>query len=76
MKLLYVFHTRIGSFYIGKQTGRFHPMYNDNSLGSYAKAWQAAEDLAGGHTLSISGIDTATLGIPADLAEWEKFSQS
>jgi len=21
MKLLYVFHTRIGSFYIGKQTG-------------------------------------------------------
>jgi len=75
MKLLHVFHTRIGPFYIGEQNGRFHPILDDNSLGSYSKAWQAAEDLAGGHTFSISsGIDTATLGIPADLGEWEKVS--
>ena len=73
MRLLYVFHTRIGPFYIGEQNGRFHPIYKDDSLGSYATAWQAAEDLAGGHTFSISsGIGTATLGIPEDLGEWEK----
>lgn len=73
MKLLYVFHTRIGPFYIGEQNGRFHPIYDDKSLGSYANAWQAAEDVAGGHDSAISsGIDTATLGIPEDFGEWEK----
>lgn len=75
MKLLYVFHTRIGPFYIGERNGRFHPIYDDEDLGSYANAQQAAEDVAGGHTFSISsGIDTATLGIPEELGEWEKVS--
>jgi hypothetical protein len=75
MKLLYVFNTRIGPFYIGERDGRFHPIYHDESLGSYAQAWQAAEDLAGGHTFSLSSaIDTARLGIPADLGEWERVS--
>jgi hypothetical protein len=75
MKLLYVFHTRIGPFYIGEENSRFHALYDDKSLGSYANAWQAAEDLAGGHTYSISsGTDTATLMIPEDLGEWEKVS--
>lgn len=73
MKLLYVYNTRIGPFYIGEQNGLFHPIYDDDSLGSYANEWQAAEDLAGGHTFSISsGIDTSTLGIPEDLGDWEK----
>jgi hypothetical protein len=73
MRLLYVFHTEIGSFFIGKQEDRFLPIYKDKSFGSYAEAWQAAEDLAGGHTFSIGpGINTATLGIPADLGKWEK----
>jgi len=72
MRLLYVFHTRIGPFYIGEQDGRFHPIYDDESLGSYAQPWQAAEDLAGGHTFFISsGIDTATLEIPEDIEEWK-----
>ena len=75
MKLLYVFHTRIGPFYIGEQDGRFHLIYDSDSLGSYANAWQAAEDVAGGHTYSIpSGIDTATLSIPEELGKWEKVS--
>jgi hypothetical protein len=76
MRLLYVFHTKIGPFYIGEQDARFHPIYADDSLGSYAHAWQAAEDLAGGHTISVSsGIDTATLGIPEDLGDLEKMPQ-
>jgi hypothetical protein len=73
MRLLYRFKTQAGPFYIGVQKGRYHPIYNDESLGSYAHAWQAAEDLAGGHTFSTSPwVDTGALGIPEDLAEWEK----
>lgn len=71
MRHLYSWKTRIGTFYIAEQGGRFHPVYDDEPLGSYATAQQAAEDLAGGHTFSItSGIDTATLGIPDDLGNW------
>jgi hypothetical protein len=72
MNLLYEFVTDVGPFYIGQSDdGTFHPTFEDESLGSYAKAWQAAEDLAGGHTISAgAGIDTASLGIPADLSEW------
>jgi len=71
MRNLYSWKTRIGTFYIAEQGGRFHPVYCDEPLGSYATAQQAAEDLAGGHTFSItSGIDTATLRIPHDLGDW------
>ena len=73
MKLLYKFETRVGTFYIGQSAdGRFHPVYDGESLGSYAHPWQAAEDLAGGHTFSVSGVDdTSTLGIPEHHTEWE-----
>lgn len=69
----YAFNTRIGTFYIGEYDGRFHPIFDDESLGSYATAQQAAEDLAGGHTFSVrGGVDTASLGIPEDVSEWER----
>lgn len=73
MKLLYKFATKVGVFYIGQSPdGRFHPIYRDESLGSYAHPWQAAEDLAGGHTFSAPGLgDTANLGIPPHHSEWE-----
>jgi hypothetical protein len=73
MRKLYVANTRIGPFYIAESEGRFHVMYDNDSLGSYARPEQAAEDVAGGHTFSTSsGIDTATLGIPEDLSEWQR----
>lgn len=73
MKMLFKYETKIGIFYIGEQDGRYHPFFDGQSLGSYAHDWQAAEDLAEGHTFSIpSGIDTSTLGIPNELEEWEK----
>jgi hypothetical protein len=73
LRKLFVCNTRIGAFYIAESGGRFHPVYEDESLGSYARPEQAAEDVAGGHTFSISsGIDTATLGIPEDLSEWRR----
>ena len=74
MKKLYSYQTRIGKFYIAEQNGRFHPVFEDNSLGGYATPQDAAEDLANGHTFSISsGVDTATLGIPEDVNKWHKF---
>ena len=74
LKKLYCWRTRIGMFYIAQSNdGRFHPVYDDESLGSYAPAQQAAEDLAGGHTFSISsGIDTADLGIPDEISDWNR----
>jgi hypothetical protein len=73
MLLLFVYRTRIGPFYIGEHQGRFHVLYDDENLGSYTRPDQAAEDVAGGHTFSpSSGVDTATLGIPEDIGEWER----
>lgn len=73
MRLLYLWNTRIGPFYIAELNGRFHPVYDDQPLGSYSTAQQAVDDLAGGHTFSISGgVDTATLGIPDELGEWDR----
>ena len=73
MRLIYRYKTRVGPFYIGVQNGRYHPIFDNNSLGSYARAWQAAEDLSGGHTYSPScAADPADLGIPADVSEWER----
>ena len=74
LKKIYYCSTRIGRFYIAQgNDGRFHPVYDDESLGSYATAQQAAEDLAAGHTFSISsGTDTAELGIPDQISEWNR----
>lgn len=71
---LFVWNTQIGPFYIAMTSDRrFHPVYNDESLGSYARPDQAAEDLAGGHVFSIRGrVDIKALKIPADLGEWER----
>lgn len=78
MKLLYSFETSKGIFYIGRsQDGRFHPIFDGESLGSYAHDWQAADDLAGGYTFSVFGIsDTSELEIPHDLGEWEHLPKS
>jgi hypothetical protein len=71
MKKLYVWHTRVGPFYIAESDGRYHPIYQDESLGSYQSPASAVDDLAGGHTFSIAGgTDTASLGIPDDLGDW------
>jgi hypothetical protein len=71
MEKLYVWHTRIGPFYIAESGGRFHVFYQDNALGSYATPDLALGDVADGHTFSIAGgINTASLGIPDTLNLW------
>ena len=78
MKSLYKWGTKIGTFFICQSIdGRFHPVFDgEKSLGSYSEPWQAAEDLAGGHTFSVSsGIDTSTLGIPEHHLDWHSINQ-
>ena len=72
LTILYSHKTRIGIFHIARSDdGRFHPVFKDESLGSYATPEMAAEDLAGGSTFSIAEVpDTSTLGIPNELPEW------
>ena len=73
MKRIFYCETRIGRFYIAEHNGRFHPLYDDESLGSYVSVKQAIDDLAGGHAFSISsGIDTSTLGISDEVTDWKK----
>ena len=75
MQKLYVYETSAGAFYIAEHDGRFHPLFQDESLGSYATAQQAVEDLVGGHTFSLPGdIDPAELGVPEDLEDWVKIA--
>jgi hypothetical protein len=70
---MYIFHTRVGVFSIVYRAGRWHVMFQDESLGAYASPQHAADDLAGGHTFTPSGgHDTSTLGIPVDIGEWER----
>jgi len=79
MKLILSFQTRVGTFYMGQSLdGRFHPIFDDESLGSYQEIWQATEDLANDHTYSVLHpetfdlLDTSLLGIPEDPNEWQR----
>jgi len=75
MRKLYVYETSAGAFYIAEHNGRFNPVFQEESLGSYATAQQAAEDLAGGHTFSLAGgIDPSELGVPEALEDWVKIT--
>jgi hypothetical protein len=75
MRKLYKWNTSVGPFYIAELDGRFLVIFDDESLGSYATAAQAVDDLAGGHTFSAGpGIDTAAIGISDNLAEWQRIA--
>ena len=70
----YKYKTRVGTFYIAENKGRFHPIFEDDSLGSYVSAQQAIDDLAGGHTFTAGdgSFKTDEIGISDDLSEWER----
>jgi hypothetical protein len=79
MKKMLCFNTAAGMFYIGRSVdGRFHPIYNNESLGSYATAEKAIEDLAANATHSAlhyqtrALVDTSKLGISSYISEWKK----
>lgn len=69
---VYAWRTSAGSFYILDDGGRYRVFYGEEELGSYPTPEQAAEDLAAGRTVAPSdGVDTAALGIPSDLTDWD-----
>lgn len=65
--------TRRGTFEIRQHpNGRWHVLFESESLGAYATPAMALDDLAGGHTFWPSaGFDPSELGIPDDLGDWE-----
>lgn len=72
MRELLYFDTRVGRFLIVQSDdGMYHPFFKGFSLGRYALPHEAVLNLSAGRVLSFPGnIDTATLGIPADLERW------
>lgn len=75
MKRVYKYVTTkgIASIWRNPSNGRFHVLFDEEDLGNYINPNQAADDIAGGHTFSpSSGLDTSALGIPYDLAEWDR----
>ena len=79
MKRILSFRTRVGTFYVGQSPdGRFHPIFDEESLGSYAEVWQATDDLANNATFSVLHpetadlLDTSELGIPENPKEWNR----
>jgi hypothetical protein len=69
---LYVYQTRIGPFFIAYSRGRFRVVHDAETLGSFASPEEAARHIAFRRGFAVpGGIDTAILGIPANLARWE-----
>lgn len=78
MRIIAAHRTRIGTFYIAQsQDGRYHPVFDGDSLGSYDEAWKAVDDLVCNATISVLHpktlklVDTSMLGIPEDIRDWE-----
>jgi hypothetical protein len=68
----FYYKTPKGTVSIVQRSGRWHVMFQDESLGSYISPHQAADDVGGGHTFTPrSGIDLGSLNIPRDLDDWD-----
>ena len=74
---LYVYQTRIGPFFIAYSKGRYSVVFEGESLGNYDAVEQAARQLASRRGFMVGGgVDTGTLGIPANLRHWESCLQA
>jgi len=72
--LLLRHETSKGPVFIGQTPdGRFHVVYDDESLGSYQSPVAAIDDAAGGHTFSPSnGVDLGELGLSDSIEDWTR----
>lgn len=69
----YFHDTRWGRISIVARGGRWHAMYEDESLGSYHSPIAAHDDLIGNSCYSNSAnLDTSRIGLPDELAEWQR----
>jgi len=76
MYKLHVYQTRIGPFFIAYAKGRYRVVFENEFLWTYDTAEQAAQHLAGKHRFVVTGVDTGTLGIPANIKRWENCVQA
>lgn len=79
MRTILKYRTRVGTFYIAQAVdGRFHPMFDQESLGSYKSILHAIDDLLNDATSSVLHpetfelVDTSILGLPDDPRDWEQ----
>lgn len=74
MKFKYLIghNTSAGPMFIAQTSnGRYHPVWKDESLGSYRTLIGAVEDVAGGHVFTPSdGTRTGSLGLSSDPSDW------
>lgn len=77
MRAILRYPTRVEAFYIAQSTdGRFHPIFDNESLGSYRSIAHAIDDLTNDTTSSvlhpetIELLDTSAFGLPDDPDEW------
>jgi hypothetical protein len=78
MRILLSYPTEIGIFDIGQcEERKYHPIFNDESLGSYASIQEAVDNLVANKTVTIihfetkEKIDTSKLDIPQDYTQWD-----
>lgn len=73
MRKILFFNTTKGTFFIVQTLdGLFRPMFNNETYGGYSTIQKAVDDISGGHTFSVSGIDdTSTIGLPSNASDWE-----
>ena len=78
MRILLSYPTDIGIFDIGQSLDKkYHPIYDDRSLGEYSSVQDAVDSLVKNETLKVKHIetkelvDTSKLGIPQDYTQWD-----
>jgi len=69
---LYVFDTTVGPFFIAYSKGCYRVVHHDETLGSFSSPEEAARHMAFRSGFAVTGgINTALLGIPANLRHWQ-----
>lgn len=78
MRVLLSYPTDVGIFDLGQcENRKYHPIFNDESLGSYDSMQDAVDALVCNKTTPVKHmdtgelIDTSTLGISSDYTQWD-----
>jgi len=76
MKNCYEFQTSVGPFYIAEYQGRYHAVFEGESIGSCTGADQIAAVLGYGYKFNficveLDELDTTKLGISPSLSDWK-----
>ena len=78
MRILIEQPTNIGTFYLGQSKNRkYHPIFNDTSLGEFNTAQEAVDFLIDNKDLFVEDpetqekVYTSTLDIPRDYTHWD-----